>query len=377
MAFAGMALTAGSASAATAPMLAFVQPPEVPPFRSGFAACVDPLSLRPTSPRVRVIENHDAWALSPDRRQLALGISAPGETMRIGVRIIDLRDWSVRDVETGVYADALAWVTPRRLVARLGVAGVFFPDRPTVPAGPKVAVIDPVSATIVSRVRLGVRTGPAAAARRHLVMLAGVRERLVWVDATGRLQDVRLRLDSGALLVDAARERAYVFAKAGRRVAAVNLTTGRVGYRRLRPVSFATHRRSEIPVPRAGGDGREPRGRAVWLGARLASVALGEGARLVDLRRWTVQTIDRRAVGVALMSDGLVAYGPRGVRAYGLNGGLRFELLGRARAWNLVSTGSRAYASTRLNLHVLDLRRGRIVRRLRPAPSVEPIPGRC
>ena len=149
---------------ALAPMLAFVQPPEVPPFRTaGFAACVNPLTLRPTSPRVRVGENHDAWALSPDRRQLALGISAPGDGPRIGVRIIDLRDWSVRDVETGVFADALAWVTPRRLVARLGTLG-------------QAAVIDPVSATVVSPIRLGVRTGPAAASRRHLVMFADRRE---------------------------------------------------------------------------------------------------------------------------------------------------------------------------------------------------------
>ena len=345
-------------------MLAFVQPPEVPPFRVGFAACVDPVSLRPTSPRVRVIENHDAWALSPDRRQLALGISAPGENTRIGVRIIDLRDWSVRDVETGVYADALAWVTPRRLVGRLG-----FPKR--------AAVIDPVSATVVSPIRLDVRTGPAAATRRHLVMLAGRRGRLLSVDSAGRLQSVRLHLNSPAMLVDAARERVYAFARGGGRVAEVNLTTGRVRHRRLRPVRFATHRRSEVALPRAGGDGREPRGRAVWLGARLAAVALGEGARLIDLRRWTVQTIDRRAVGVAPMNEGLVAYGRRGVRAYGLDGRLRFELLRRARIWNLVSTGNRAYASTRRNLDVLDLRRGRIVRSLRPAPSVDPIPGPC
>ena len=226
-------------------MLAFVQQPDVPPFRTaGFAACVDPLTLRPTSPRVRVGENHDAWALSPDRRQLALGISAPSDGPRIGVRIIDLRDWSVRDVQTGVFADALAWVTPRRLVARLGTLG-------------QAAVIDPVSATVVSPIRLGVRTGPAAASRRHLVMLADRRDRLLSVDSTGRLRDVTLRLDAVEMLVDAARERAYVFAGAGRWVAAVNLTTGRVRHRRLRPVRFGTHRPSGVAVPdRAGASHR-------------------------------------------------------------------------------------------------------------------------
>ena len=150
----------------------------------------------------------------------------------------------MRDVETGVFADALAWVTPRRLVARLGTLG-------------DAAVIDPVSATVVTPIRFDVRTGPAAATRRHLVMLADRRERLLWVDSTGRLRDVRLRLDAVELLVDAARERAYVFASAGRRVAAVNLTTGRVRYRRLRPVRFGTHRPSGVAVPdRAGASHR-------------------------------------------------------------------------------------------------------------------------
>jgi hypothetical protein len=360
---------------ALAPMLAFVHPPEVPPFRVGFAACVDPLSLRPASPRVRVAENHDAWALSPDRRKLALGISAPGETLRLGVRIIDLRDWSVRDVATGVFADGLAWLTPRRLVARLGLSGVIRPDQTVVPGGPKAAVIDPVSATVVRLVRLGARTGPAGSSRRHLVMLAARRERLLWVDSTGRSRDVRLRLASNALLVDGARERAYVFGREGGRVASVNLTTGRVSHRRLRPASFTTRQRSEVAIPRAGGT--RPAGQAVWLGSRLAAVAVAEGARLVDLRRFTVQTIDRTAARVAPMRGGLVAYGPRGVRGYGLDGTPRFELLGRARVWNLLSTGNRAYASTSRELHVLDLPRGRIVRRLRPAPSVEPIPGLC
>jgi hypothetical protein len=346
---------------ALAPMLAFVQPLDVPPFRVGFAACVDPLSLRPASPKVRVGENHNGWALSPDRRQLALGISAPGETTRIGVRIIDLRDWGVRDVETGVFADALAWITPRRLVVRLGVLG-------------HAAVIDPVSATAVTPIRLGVRTGPAAATRRHLVMLADRREHLLWVDATGRLRDVHLSLDSGPLLVDAARERAYVFAREGGRVAAVNLTTGRVRHRRLRRVSSGTHRPSRVALPRSGA-GEQP-DRAVWLGARLAAVAVAEGARVVDLRRFTVQTVNRAAAAVAPMRGGLVAYGPRGVRAYGLDGRLRFELLRRTPIWNLVSTDNRAYASAGA-LHVLDLRRGRVVRSIRPAPTVEPIPGPC
>ena len=35
---------------------------------------LDPLSLRPSGPRVTLPEYHDAWSFSPDRSQLALGI---------------------------------------------------------------------------------------------------------------------------------------------------------------------------------------------------------------------------------------------------------------------------------------------------------------
>jgi hypothetical protein len=52
-------------------------------------------------------EYHDAWSLSPDRRLAAFGISAPGETGRIGIRVLDLGTFQVvKDIETGIAGGA-------------------------------------------------------------------------------------------------------------------------------------------------------------------------------------------------------------------------------------------------------------------------------
>lgn len=83
-------------------------------------APVDRRTLRPGVPFADLGEYHDAWSLSPHRRLAAFGISAPGEHRRIGIRVLDLGTFTVvRDIETGIAAEAVGWVAPDRLVAFL------------------------------------------------------------------------------------------------------------------------------------------------------------------------------------------------------------------------------------------------------------------
>ena len=94
--------------------------------------CFDSLSLRPTSAPVFFGEYHDAWSTSPDGRRVALGISAPGSEARIGVRIVNLARWATElDVETGIAAEAVAWLTDRTLVAALQRGGIVLIDPAT------------------------------------------------------------------------------------------------------------------------------------------------------------------------------------------------------------------------------------------------------
>jgi hypothetical protein len=58
-------------------------------------ARLDPISLKPVSRQVRLGEYHNAWSLSPDRSELALGISAPGRSGRVGILIVDLETMEV------------------------------------------------------------------------------------------------------------------------------------------------------------------------------------------------------------------------------------------------------------------------------------------
>jgi hypothetical protein len=82
-------------------------------------ARLDPRTLRPQGPVVELGEYHSAWSLAPDGDQLALAISSPGgegipvvgDRGRIGIRIIDTRRMAVvRDISTGVAAEALGWL---------------------------------------------------------------------------------------------------------------------------------------------------------------------------------------------------------------------------------------------------------------------------
>jgi hypothetical protein len=56
--------------------------------------------------------------VSSDGQRAAFGISAPGESGRLGIRVIDLGTCHVvRDIEAGIAAEADGWIAPERLAA--------------------------------------------------------------------------------------------------------------------------------------------------------------------------------------------------------------------------------------------------------------------
>src|SRR5712691_99188 len=136
----------GTASPVPEPFLGVVYPGPNTGNTPAILARLDPLSLRPVSPKVEMGEYHAAWSLSPDASQLALGVSS-GESvltpsrrlgLRIGIYIVDLgRMQLVQEIQTGIAAEAVGWLARRRLVAGLQRGGTV--------------VIDPVTGRILRR----------------------------------------------------------------------------------------------------------------------------------------------------------------------------------------------------------------------------------
>ena len=363
---------------------------------------LDPLSLRPVSQTVELGEYHDAWSLSPDGSQLALGISSgvslvsPPRTLhkRVGVIVVDLRTMTiVQEVETGVYAGAVGWLRPRRLVA----------------AGNGLVVIDPRTGTILARWGL---PGPLAWARTsdRLVMLykGSYRQsasspgkgsfslRLAVVDertlrrttvSLGPLTLGRTRggfyEDSAGLAVDPVGERAYVTA-AGSPLAEVDLTTMRVSYHRL---AFLEARAGELQGRPAPQEKLLNRARdVIWLGnGRLlvsgrdivagpgGEVYFPAGATLVDTARWRARTLDRSASEAAFAAGVVLASGPRwnpgaevGLRGYTIAGRRVFHLLKGLQVFDVPVVGDWAYARTRSAVRVVEVGRRTVVAKIAP-----------
>ena len=344
-------------------------------------APVDRRTLKPAVPWAQLGEFHDAWSLSPDHELAAFGISAPGENGRIGIRVIDLGTFRVvRDIETGIAAEALGWIAPDRLVAFLQSG--------------EVVVVDPRSGAELSRDGLGAISCPFAPPHAvtpvGFVMVASVAgsARVVVIDAASRLQIARLDdvalgesfglCQSAGLAVDPARLVAYVFG-ADAPVAAVDLRTMEV--RRHRVTGAPALTRSGC---RACGAQRS----AVWLGGGRLAVAGSRhrprganrvretpvGVVVVDTRDWTARMIAARAGAARLAGDRLLVYdgrhpsiGPRagaGLRVYDRAGRLRYAVLDGERVGDVQVAGARAYARTRRGLRVIDLRRGVVIARL-------------
>jgi hypothetical protein len=367
-------------------------------------ARLDPLSLRPVSRRVEVGEYHDTWSLSPDASQLALGVSS-GESVltpsrrlrgRIGIYIVDLgRMRLVQEIQTGIAAEALGWLSRRRLVAGLQRGGTV--------------VVDPVTGRILRRwprfsfPDLSARVGDALVMLFRdlpLMTVASGNPRLAVVDAQGRLRSVkleRIRLavrsrnrayyytDRTGLAVDSRRARAYVFA-ADAPVADVDLRTMRVSYRRLDPLSL---RPGELQGSKARPKNavllRERR--ALWLGdgrvvifGRDLVTAPGRkealipaGAVFVNTATWKWRVLDRNATGATFAAGRVIVFGPGrdpapgiGLRAYTLSGRRTSYLLKGKRVFDVQVANGLAYVRTPSAVYVVDTSSGRMARKIVP-----------
>lgn len=285
-------------------------------------------------------EFHGAWSVAPAGGRVALGISAPGSGGRIGVRILRLSPPSVAvSVQTGVASEALAWLRERILVAALQSG---------------IVLVDPATGTILRRwTGWSSLDANSARTRTRFVLLhrRGPMQRLAVVDATGELRSVPVDGPGRwpLLVVDPAHERAYVLA-GGRRLLEVDLRRMRV-------------ERRTLSSPAGGRDLGQS---AVWLGhGRLA--LSGGGLRIIDVSTGSVRTLERAATGATVARGRLLASGPRGVRAYTLDGRSLFRALGGRRVWNLGARGNLAYVGGPSSTRVMDVRSGRVVRRIRRA----------
>jgi hypothetical protein len=365
---------------------------------------ISQLSLVRTSPEVVVGEYHDAFSLSPDRSEVALGLSAPGQNGRVGVIIVDLSSMKVvRRIETGIAAEALAWPRPRRLVVGLQRGGV--------------ALVDPLSGAILHRWKDIPEPEVSAETRNGLVMVvpdtahpkpAGtVAARAVVVDEQGRrLRSIALPAlhigttytgDAG-LVVDATGERAYVFA-AGAPVAELELRTMHVSYHAVASLLSSTDQLTGSTA-QTGGRVFARQRTAVWLGdgkvlivgRDLVAVGGGAFARIpagattVDTSTWASCTLDPRAAGVSLASGRILAFAPGpqfgpasttnrtdpgiGLWSYSVGGGHLFHLLGKEPVSNVMVAGDIAYVRTPTAIYVIDVTSGRILRDLNRPPGL-------
>lgn len=328
---------------------------------------LDPVTLAPQEPAAQIPEWHGGYGFSPDRSQIAFGISwgrpvnpGPGSG-RIGVRIVDVASRQILgDVHLGVAAQALAWLEPGRIVAlRQG--------------GSSSAVIDPATRAILRNRAVpssGCIDPPWGQTARALVTLSG--KRVVAVDRSGRGRAVTLRAlpddcsyNSRArrsdLVVDSAGERAFV-AGTGRSVPEVDLRTMRA-------------RNHTVPASRAPA---VKYSQAVWLGGRRLAVAhqnsrsVPRGAELLDLTAGRRRVLDAGAGGVAFAAGRILTFDGRkhtlaaretstGLRAWTRDGRQRYRVLAGQRVYDLDVAGHYAYARVPAGMRVVHVPSGEIV----------------
>ena len=253
-------------------------------------------------------------------------------TCGAGICVIDLDSMRIaQDIDGPIAAEAIGWVSPRRIVAVL--------------QGAQVLVADPVTGEIVRERDLpGQVYGPQSALRAgQYVVVVGPRDapRLIAVGAHGRIRVADLgrlgeeRLDP-AVTIDPVGRRALVFAGATS-VAEVELRTMRVRYHRLRESATSAA---------AGGRADAAISCADWLGHGLV-VAYGETVRVVDTRTWKARTLKTRAAQAAVAGRRLLAFTHNFSEA-GEGVGLRIYTLDGRR---LIA---HRFGDQRLNLQVAD-----------------------
>ena len=348
----------------------------------------------------------DAWTISPQGSIAALSVH-PSETSgtQDSIRFVALGSLHLvpRTIPLGGSALTMLWANPYRIVA-------LVQDCCTNTVS--VAVVDSGARRILTSAPLG---GDAAVwtrvGDRLLILVTPTNAigpaRLVVVDAVGGVRTVKLeRVEAGnswpddhssgmlgtqqipAIAADPATNRAYVIQPDGP-AAEVSLESLDVSYHELAPSSLAA-RLSAWLQPEAQAKGMNG---TAWHGLSLGNgfVAVTgnvqravidgnteqmssspAGLALVDVRNWTIRTIDRGADDVAVADGLLLATGRSwssteqrttgmGLAAYGPDAKLRFHLFEGSSAWVQQTWGGRAYILVDGKTTVVELATGRIV----------------
>jgi hypothetical protein len=290
---------------------------------------------------------------------------------------------------------ALAWLTPRRLLALQEIPG----ERQ------RLLVVDLAARRVAARQALGGSVQQLASTARELVMLLAPAQsigpaRIAVADRQGRVRFVRLpRILAGSKLlgtgsnhrvdarlpglgVDPQGRRAFVMDKG--LAAEIDLKSLAVSYESLERKASLLSRLWNWLEPAAAakqvsGHARETR----WLGGGLLAVSGTDteagrtqpaGLLLVDTSDWRVRTIDRNAMTFQVAGDALLAMGASwdaaagrttgmGLAAYGFDGQKRFQLFDGQQAWVAQVYAGRAYVgvSGQDELHIVDLSSGSVL----------------
>lgn len=343
------------------------------------------------------------WAFSPGGSRLAFAF-------RDGfpeVRVVDAERLSPLgsfDLGGAGNITALAWPERRKLVAVLGG---------------EIVVADPVAGRTIRRTPLAGAVLGFRALRSGLVLLLAPagrigRARLTLVDANGRVASVALlriragfgsRRGPGDLYIGTQRDPGLAVEPGGWRAvvigpdelaAEIDLPTLRVRYHTLgRRRSLLARIFGWLEPEAQAKVSTGPSRSAAWVGEDTI-VVWGEdfrasvrddgsfrgtnapgGVELVDVRDWTVRTVDERAPYALVSRGAIAAFGARrtygsdidavegvGLTVYDTDGRRRFRLFDDEPIWSVEAVGAYAYVGPGRDgrLRVVDLRSGKIVR---------------
>jgi hypothetical protein len=365
-------------------------------------------SLAPRPGRAELGQSGGAWSFSPNGAKLAVAGGPPLE-----IRIVDvhrLRLEGVASLERSLvgapaesYVIGLAWPTARRILA-LVEWGAW---------NHALVVVDPVERRAVSHQAIdGALVGHAPTDDGLALLLAPVGRvgpmRLRLVDRDGKTESIPLPgIDGGLETIDAdqAVTRVQVpglaVAPTGRRAlvvpaagdfAEIDLVSGRVVSRALHePVSLLGRVRSWLePTAQAKASAGTER-QAAWVGNHLVAFSGQDhrltngqdeeqttpaGLALVDVRDWSMRTVDERASQFSFSAGTLLAYGisgnsatqkttGMGLTAYGLDGKERFHLFADEPIYFVETAGPIAYVwRDGASPVAVDLRSGTVANRL-------------
>ena len=361
--------------------------------------------LNPHGRRLRV-GYLGAWTISPQGGIAALS-THPFESSGTHDSLRFVALGSLRLVPRTIALDgsalALLWANPHRIVALV---------QDCCTNAVSIAVVDPGARRIVSSAPIGGDTAVWTRAGDRLLVLVTPTNaigpaQLVVVDAEGGVRTVKLsRVVAGrswpedhsapmlgtqqipALVADPAAGRAYIIQPDGL-AADVSLESLHVAYHELAPASLAA-RFSSWLQPAAHAKGMNG---TAWHGVALGNgfVAVTgtaahavinrnieqmssspAGLAIVDIRNWTIRTLDRGADSVAVTDGLLLATGRTwksteqrstgmGLAAYGSDMKQRFQLFACDSAWVEQTWGGRAYVQRDGKTTVVELATGRVV----------------